>query len=274
MMRRRAAGENSWLNRLYLEREAGKLERFEQQQCRRAAVNLVVSELDAARLREIAPGAEVRVVENGTDPSFFAPPAECQPEPRSLVFAGGMNWYPNCDAVLYFLRGIWPLLTRDPEPRTWTVVGQDPPGVLLEAARRDPGIRVMGFVDDVRPHLHSAQIYVCPIRKGGGTRLKVLDALASGTPLVSTRMAVEGLDLMEGTHYLGAEEPADFVAQIRRLDSDPGLRQRLSTSGKDIVLRRYSWSGIGERLLDAYRFACATAGSREDSPRRCEERAR
>src|ERR671914_544119 len=100
-----------------------------------------------------------------------------------------------------------------------TVIGRDPPAVL-RAAGRDPRLRVLGFVDDVRPHLEAASIYVCPIRVGGGTRLKILDALAMSRPLISTDLGVEGLGLDEGVHYLRANTPAEFVSQVRRLEAD------------------------------------------------------
>ena len=134
------------------------------------------------------------------------------------------------------------------------VIGRDPPGDVLAAAR-DAAVHVPGYVEDVRPYLAAAAIYVCPIRDGGGTRLKVLDALAMAKPLVATGLAVEGLDLVEEEHYLRAETPVDTVRQIRRLERDPDLSRRLAWSGRRLVEQRYSWEVIGARLNQAYQLA-------------------
>jgi glycosyltransferase involved in cell wall biosynthesis len=130
---------------------------------------------------------------------------------------------------------------------------------MVRAAQEDSRVVVTGFVEDVRPYLDAASIYVCPIRDGGGTRLKVLDALAMGKPLVATGLAVEGLSLVEDEHYLRAETPFEYVTQIRRLEHDPILRYRLAHAGRDLVVRRYAWEVIGEKLERAYRLPEAQA---------------
>jgi glycosyltransferase involved in cell wall biosynthesis len=169
-----------------------------------------------------------------------------------------MDWFPNQDAMQFFVAEIWPALLRDNPHRRMTVVGRAAPAAVVAAAR-DPRLRVLGFVDDIRPHLEAASIYVCPIRLGGGTRLKILDALAMSRPLVSTEFGVEGLGLAEGEHYLSASTPADFVRQIRRLEADPALRRRLGDAGRDFVARRYSWPRVAESLEDAYARALRDA---------------
>ena len=241
------------MKRLYLENEARKLENFERSRCPSVDVNLTVSPLDGEGLREIAPGVCVRVVDNGVDVGFFRPTAAPRNGRRGLVFAGGMDWYPNREAMLFFAQKIWPALVEDDPRRTVTIVGREPPPQVL-AASRDSRVTVTGFVDDVRPYLDRAAIYVCPIRDGGGTRLKILDALAMAKPLVATALAVEGLDLQEGTHYLRAEKPAEFVEKIRRLERDGGLRDRLARAGRQLVESRFSWDAIGSKLEAAYRL--------------------
>jgi glycosyltransferase involved in cell wall biosynthesis len=250
MMARRAERDRSWVRRQYFRREAGKLTRMERAVCPDVTLNLVVSALDADRLRGVSPGSRVRVVSNGVDTEYFRPRAGAQSRRFSLIFVGGMNWYPNRDAVLYFLKEVWPLLREEQPERTLTVVGQDPPPELT-SAMRDPRVHAPGFVDDVRPYLDSAETYVCPIRDGGGTRLKILDALSMGKPLVATGVAVEGLGLSEGIHFLRAESPEDYVRALRRLN-EPGLRQRLAAAGRAFVESRYRWEVIGKDLLEAY----------------------
>lgn len=255
MMERRARNETSVLRRSLLAYEARRLARYERRVCPAAAVNIVVSELDAERLRRVAGPVGSVVVENGVDVGFFRPTGRVDERPKSLVFAGGMSWYPNREAVLFLAREIWPrLVAADPE-HSLRVVGAHPPREILELAGRDERVTAPGFVDDVRPEIEAASIYVCPIRDGGGTRLKILDALAMGRPLVATHLAVEGIALREGEHYLPAETPEEFVEQILRLDRDAGLRVRLAQAGRSLMEQRCAWPVVGERLDRAWHRA-------------------
>ena len=257
MMARRATAESRWLPRLYLRREAAKLRRDEQRWCRQAAVNVIVSSLDAERVAAITGGCETVVVENGVDVDYFRPSPSEASEPGHLVFVGTMDWYPNRDAVQWFLREVWPALRQRDPRRRLTVIGRDPPGDV----RGVPGVSAPGLVEDIRPHVARAAVYVCPLRDGGGTRLKVLDALAMGKPLVGSGLAVEGLDLVDGQHYLRAETPGQYVRQIERLDADPGLRERLARDGRRLVERRYSWDALGPQLDEAYDAAVRVRGA-------------
>jgi len=243
------------LRRWYRRLDAVKLARLERRVCRSVAVNVAVSALDAERLAEVAGPVRTAVVENGVDVEFFRPAERTrQGEADGLVFAGSLETYPNRDAVTYLLQDIWPRLLAERPERRLTLVGRSPAPDAVAAAR-DPRVRVTGRVDDVRRYIAAAGIYVCPIRVGGGTRLKVLDALAMGKPMVATATAVEGLELVAGEHYLRAETPEEFVAHIRRLEGDASLRCRLGAAGRELVERRYSWDVIGRRLEAAYQTA-------------------
>lgn len=247
----RADSEPVRWRRAFFRREAVKVGALERSLVPRVAQNIVVSALDGDRLRDVAGDARITTVTNGVDVEFFRPTCPTIPGRKTMVFAGGMNWFPNHDAMVYFAREIWPALLQDDPTRTMTVIGRDPPAALREAAR-DSRLRVLGFVDDVRPHMEEASIYLCPIRVGGGTRLKILDALAMSRPLISTDLGVEGLGLVEGTHYLGANTPAEFVHQVRRLEDDGDLRQRLGAAGRAFVVDRYAWDRVAEPLEHAY----------------------
>lgn len=262
MMEQRARSESHALKRLYFRREAEKLARFERRVCSEASMNTVVSDLDERRLREVAGDVRVAVVENGVDTDFFRPDMPPGHGKGGLIFVGGMSWYPNRDAMIHFVRKVWPLLESDRRSRTLTVIGQNPPEEVRALAGESRRVSAPGWVDDVRPQMDAASIYVCPIRRGGGTRLKILDALAMAKPLVATRFAVQGLELEEGRHYLAADEPEDYVRQIRRLEGDASLRRKLATEGRELVERRYAWKAIGEDLDRAYEEAVAgrTAG--------------
>ncbi len=252
MMARRAATAGRSPLRGVFALEARKLARLEARACPAAAANLVVSSLDGDRLRAAVGDVALAVVPNGVDLDFFRPPASAAPPARRLIFAGGMSWYPNREAVRFLVAEIWPALAAADPGWDLEVVGADPAPELLAAAERDRRISAPGFVDDVRPHLHRAAVYVCPIRDGGGTRLKVLDALAAGRPLVATRLAVEGLELAEEAHYLAAETPAEFVRQIRRLGDDPGTAAALAARGRAFVAERFAWPVVGRQLEAAY----------------------
>lgn len=266
MMARRAARESGRLRRLYFEREARKLIDLERLVCPSAAMNLVVSPLDAERLRALVGEVCTAVVDNGVDTEYFSPAADRGHSNGGLVFAGRLSAYANNDAVRFLLGEIWPTLCVDGRARALTIIGKAPPKDIVTAAQALPGVRLLGFVDDVRPYLDAASIYVCPIRDGGGTRLKVLDALAMAKPLIATRLAVEGLDLTPGRHFLAAESAAEFAQAIRRLEADSALREQLAREGRQVAVGRYSWTVVGVRLAESYERAVADAGSVQFGP--------
>ena len=259
MMRRRYEKETNRLERIYFHRESSKLERYEREVCGKCAVNLVVSDLDGIRLKEIAGDVRVSVIPNGVDVEYFRSNEQNSRKRGGLIFAGAMDWYPNREAVRFFLMEIWPKLLEEKPDRHATFIGKNPPHELLEASKHS-AIHAPGFVDDVRPYLDEAGIYICPIRDGGGTRLKILDALAMAKPLVATGLAVEGLDLDDEVHYLKAETAVEFVSQINRLENDPGLCHSLSVAGQRFVQERFSWDVIGEELARTYEKAVSSYG--------------
>ena len=253
LIKRRARIEKNPLKRLYYHLEGAKLERFEAEVCPGFDLNFTVSELDKTRLLDIAPGASVDVVANGVDCDFFSPRPDSQVTPQSVIMVSGMNWFPNRDAVLYMCDEIWPALSNAYPDISWTVVGSSPPQRLLDLATRDKRVKVTGFVDDVRPYLAEAQVYLCPMRDGGGTRLKILDALAMGKPIVATTMAYEGISITPDVNVLIADTPSEFVRQIGRLFDDRDLCRTLADAARRFVMDNYSWSVIGDRLGDNYR---------------------
>jgi polysaccharide biosynthesis protein PslH len=260
MMRRRYEKETNRLKKIYFHRESSKLERYEREVCGKCAVNLVVSDLDGIRLKENAGDVRVSVIPNGVDVEYFRSKEQNAIRRGGLIFAGAMDWYPNREAVRFFLKDIWPKLLEEKPGRRATFIGRKPPQELLEASKHS-AIHAPGFVDDVRPYLDEAGIYVCPIRDGGGTRLKILDALAMGKPLVATGLAVEGLDLVDEVHYLKAETAEEYVAQINRLEQDTGLSRSLALRGQQFVQERFSWDVIGEKLDRTYEEAYFLTGN-------------
>jgi len=253
---RRAFGERRRWRAGLLRRDAIKLRTLEHSAARAATVNIVVSDLDARRLSGIAPNAAIEVISNGVDAAYWRPRPDAAIEGR-IVFAGTLSWFPNRDAISFLLDEIWPALRSTDRHRSLLLVGRNPPAMAVAAAR-DPCVQVTGFVSDARPYIASASICVSPVRVGGGTRLKILDALAMAKPVVATQLAVEGLDLVEGVHYLRADSAPEFVAQVRRLEDDPVLRTALGDAGRELVAGRFDWRVIGSRLDAAFEHAVSS----------------
>lgn len=253
LMERRAGAETGFLARTYLRREARKLLAYENRMSRMFDVNVFVSKADERTLAERIPGLQTAIVPNGVDVEYFTPhQRNGQP---TLIYTGGMNMFANRDAVLYFLERIWPLIKKVVPDVRFFAVGQDPPKELLDIAARDPQVVVTGYVTDVRPFVWDATVYVVPLRVGGGTRLKVLDAMAMGKAMVSTSIGCEGLDVKPDVHLLVADEPAAFADKTVRLLRDAECRTRLGRNARELVEQCYSWKKIGRQLVEAYRLA-------------------
>ena len=253
MMRLRYEKEKSLYKKIYFNKEAQKIEAYEKYICRKCAMNLVVSELDAIRLKEIVGNANIAVVRNGVDLKYYQSNNNDKIK-SGLIFAGGMGYYANREAAIFFASEVWPLLENKNYCNPITFIGRNPPKELMDLSHGS-SVQVPGFVDDVRPYFNSSKIYICPIKNGGGTRLKIIDALAMEKPLVATGLAVEGLNLVEGLHYLRAESASDFVDQIMKLENDDKLCETLATAGRKYVEENYSWEIIGNQMDEAYQKA-------------------
>jgi sugar transferase (PEP-CTERM/EpsH1 system associated) len=247
---RRSRNEKNPLARAYLHRQAVKLESYEKRHMPDFDVNVAVSELDAEGLRELAPTARVEVIDNATDTEFFTP----RPggERRELIFAGAMTWYPNRDAMIWFCREILPLIRERVPDVVMNVVGRGPGPVLEQVGNDDDAVNVLGFVDEVRDPMAAAAVYVVPLRVGGGTRLKILDAMAMGKAVVSTTVGAEGLDLTPGEDIVLADEPRDFADRVVELLDDDTRRVSIGQAARATAERRYSWSAIAPRLSAFY----------------------
>jgi len=250
----RAKNESNPLLRGYFALEAAKLAAAERKWCQQFRVNAVVSENEGAILSRACPDLKVRVVPNGVDTEYFTP----RPDPgtNALLFCGSMDMHPNREAMDYFLKRIWHrVVSQSPDVELY-VVGRKPPEWLEHLGKVDPRIHVTGFVDDVRPYFQKTVVCICPIVSGGGTRLKILDSLAMGVPVVATPFAASGLSLEHGKHLLLADTEQKFAEHIRRLLTIPSLRSELASAGSKRVDQLYSWTLVGQTLMDAYDFAC------------------
>jgi len=209
----------------------------------------VVSEQEQARVREIAPGYDpIGVIPNGVDVSHnrgdFGPP-----EPDALVYAGALTYGPNYDAVDYFVREVLPLVQAERPGVKLFVTGQTN-GVSIDVLRQNPAVHFTGYLDDIRPRIARSWASIVPLRVGGGTRLKILESLALGTPVVSTTKGAEGLALRPDREIIVADDPAGLASAILRLLQDPPLREKLSCAGRKVVETKYDWQIIGRNFSD------------------------
>lgn len=239
--------EKSLLRKALLWWNFRKMQAFETQTVRKMDYVFAVSELDRSVLAAMNP-APMRVVtvENGVDTTYFspAPPSD----ERSLVFVGSIDWEPNADAIRYFVASIYPLIKRAiPEIRL-TVVGRRPPEDIIAMAKQDASMTVTGTVDDVRPYVRKAGLVVVPIRFGGGTRLKVLEAFAMGKAVVSTSLGSEGIAYIDGENILIADSSADFAAMVVRGLNDDALRRKVGAAALTLAQTNYSWQTIQKKI--------------------------
>jgi glycosyltransferase involved in cell wall biosynthesis len=163
-----------------------------------------------------------------------------------------MNWYPNVEAILFLLREIWPLVRAKRPEATLDIVGAGAPDAITELAANSPGVTLYGYVPDFRPLIDSAALYVCPIRDGGGTKLKMLDALAMAKCIVAHPIACEGIDVTDGSNCIYAESPLDFADKIDQLLGDETQRAKLGEAARQLAVERYAFGNIGRQLVGVF----------------------
>lgn len=239
--------ETNPLKKAYIYLQWKKLVRYEAQAARRYTVISTVSEPDRDIFVQQYGCPQTEVVANGVDEQYFAP-IETAVQPGSMVFTGSMDWRPNQDGVKYFIEEVFPLIRRRVTDATFTVVGRKPPQWLVELAAATDGVTVTGTVDDVRPYIARSALYVVPLRVGGGSRLKILEALAMDKIVLSTSVGAEGLAVEEGKTALlrdTAHELADTACQV--LD-DPACFQQLGKDGRTLILQQYTWDAITQTM--------------------------
>ena len=249
LLRARAQQERGVLRRSYLLHQTALLKREETKWCERVDLNLAVSSKDREVLLRGSPGARVTVVPNGVDTTTFQPTYDGD---NGIVFVGGRTWFPNRDGMEYFAHRILPLIRErmGPVPVCWVGRASQP---VAEHYWKAFGIRLTGFVDDIRPFVQPAACFIVPLRVGGGTRLKILDAWAMGKAVVSTSLGCEGLDAHDGENILVRDDDTGFAEAVRRVLEDKQLRLRLGRAGRATVEEAYDWDVVGRRMLGEFR---------------------
>ncbi|HWD20896.1 MAG TPA: glycosyltransferase family 4 protein [Verrucomicrobiae bacterium] len=230
-----------------------KLWLFERRLARRAALEIVCGQDDETFLRRwVKKDLPIEVLVNGVDLEYFAhyPAAGCAVRP-SVIFCGAMDYNPNIDALRWYFSEMHEPLRRAIPDLEFFVVGKNPTPEILAHAQR-PGVTVTGSVADVRPYYRRAWLQLVPLRIGGGTRLKIVESLAIGTPVISTTIGAQGLALEHNREILLADTTEAFVRETTRALRDAALRQQLEDAGRDVAQQRFSWERIGRRLREIY----------------------
>jgi len=232
---------------------------------RAASRCIATSALDASAIeRQIR--QPVPVIPNGVDLDYFAAPPLSDTSDIQIVFIGAMRYRPNAEGAIWFVEHMLPQIQRELPTARVSIVGADPPPAV-RALQDRPGVTVTGTVDDVRPWLHSAQIVVVPLLSGGGTRLKLLEAFASGRPVVSTSAGAEGIEVHDGQELLIANQPESFARAVIALARTPELQARLTGAAIDLVRAHYQWTTISARLRETHEELLAAQPSKRHRPR-------
>lgn len=253
ILQRCAQVEKSWLKRFAYQEQSRKMNRFEAHMAEQFSCVFCCSTDDRILLNKITNGlVPIYVVPNGVDTEFFQPSSNV-PLENALVFTGSMDWLPNDDAITYFCQEILPLIwRRDPKIKMY-VVGKSPSSAVKELAAKDQRVVVTGRVDDVRPFIAQSKVFVVPLRVGGGTRLKILEAMAMGKAVVSTSIGAEGIMYTPEENILLADTPEDFAQKTVETINAPRNVQALGQFGRELVLEQYDWNVVGRQLRHFYR---------------------
>jgi sugar transferase (PEP-CTERM/EpsH1 system associated) len=254
MMWRYAKTTRNWAKKIAALRTATLIERAEDRLLASSVTHTVTSERERQKLLARCPSANIRVIPNGVDANYFSAKEMAQACRRSgpiapkptILFVGSMDYHANIDAVNWFSRNVWPAIAQGHPDLQFTIVGRNPPREVraLESDR----IHVTGTVDDVRPYYDSAIAAIVPLRSGSGTRLKILEAMAAGVPVISTRLGAEGIEIEDNVHFLLADTGREIAAAVQRVVSSPETRTRLSQAARELVRKTYDWSVIGRKL--------------------------
>lgn len=244
-----------WLGALYSFIQWRKLRPYEALVCRQAERVIACSPADADALSSLVPGLKTIILPNGVDTEYYRPSTVTPLPlgPRALVFTGKMDFRPNVDAVLWFSTRVLPIIRHASPDAHFYIVGKNP-HPRLAPLRDMPGITITGFVEDVRPYIAAAAVYVVPLLTGGGTRLKVLEAMAMNKAVVSTTLGCEGIHIVPGQDVVLADEPHDFAMQVLALLQNEVQREQLGRAARTFVERYFDWNTVATSLEQAYAY--------------------
>jgi glycosyltransferase involved in cell wall biosynthesis len=242
-----------------------RLRNFEGRIARQSDLTLVVSERDRTSLTQAA-GTDIRsaVVPIGIEALERAP---VEPSGTANVLSiATMHYPPNAEAVRWFLNEVWPIVRQTTPSVRLDVAGPRPPEDIVDAGGRDEQISVHGYVEDIEPLYQQAALFIVPLLSGSGVRVKILEAMARGVPVVSTTIGADGLDVVDGEHLLIADTPAAFAAAVRSLLDDPQRARAIGAAGRQRIVERYDWRACCRPLLDIYRHLRPVSAGHRPAP--------
>jgi glycosyltransferase involved in cell wall biosynthesis len=242
------------IRRAYFNYETKRTAAFETEMCNQFDLILAVSAPDRDRLEtDFKVRVPIEVIQTGVDCAYFAPDTSVPVVPRRLVFTGSGDMLSNIDGLLWFAAEAYPLIRREYPDVTLAIIGPDPAAEIRALGEKDPSIRVTGWVEDVRPYLAAADVFIVPLRVPGGTRVKVYEAMAMKTPVVSTNHGVEGLPVADGVHLLTAADARGLAACVLALFGNSHKRTAVAEAGFRMVNESYDWSVMARRMVDICR---------------------
>ena len=250
LYRRTAQYSQNPLKKIFWYIQYLKMRRYEKKMCTRFTQNACVSEIDRMTFSHIAPNALFHIVPNGVDIDYFHNNSKVVSK-KDIIFIGSLDWPANLDAIEFYRSSIWPEIKRLNVDITLKVIGKTRDNRKLPEITGS-GIEYLGFVKDIRPYVWSSLAFIVPLRIGGGTRLKILDAMAMGIPVISTSIGCEGIEVSNRHNIIIADTAKDFAIEIRRISEDAALRKQLSQQGRSLVESRYSWETIYGELRMLY----------------------
>ena len=249
----------------YMGEQWRRMRRLEREQCLRFDHVVAVSPEDAAVFREQYGVRNVSSVPTGVDTDFFRPSGAVAQRPNNIVFTGSMDWMPNEDGMAWFVDEILPTIRREVPDATLTIVGRRPSAKVQALAEGRPYVRITGTVPDVRPFLEEAAVVVVPLRIGGGTRIKIYEAMGMERAVVSTTIGAEGLDVRDGEHILLADDPSRFADSVVSLLRDSSRAEALGQAAATQVRTHFGWASVAEQFA-ARCLAAAASASRRPIP--------
>lgn len=215
---------------------------------------ITMSEDDKQFIKSIAPNVKnIDVVANGVDTRWFNQTSKKLPKDPTILFVGTFKWLPNSEAVDFLVNEVWPLITKKLPNARLLIVGNSPTSKALSYQQKDSSITVTGGIPDIRDAYAKAHVLLAPVFSGKGTRYKILEAMATGTPAIGTKIALEGLDITPGKQAIVANTAQEMADSVYKIVSDPVLQQKLAEAGKKFVAKKYDWKTISTKLDDIYR---------------------
>ncbi len=243
--------ETNPLKRAFFNFERKRMSRYERKACNRFDWVFTVSEHDKVVLQdELDIKCPIEVLESGVDSEYFKPRSESEVVANKLVFLGSLDWMPNMDGMHWFTRAVYPLVKQQCPAVTLDIVGRRPGTKIRQLAANDSTIQILADVPDVRPHVAASDLFIVPLRIGGGSRIKIYEAMAMRRPVVSTTLGAEGLPLTPDQNIAIGDSPIEFAAQVVRLLKNPDLKRSIASSGFELVTENYQWTNVALKLRD------------------------